>query len=39
MASLSPGIQSPGGHYITSLSYNQDGQMSAVNAAGGALAS
>ncbi|HEU5352161.1 MAG TPA: RHS repeat-associated core domain-containing protein [Terracidiphilus sp.] len=39
IASLNPGIQAPGGQYITSLSYNQDAQLSAVNAAGGALAS
>ncbi|MFZ0745598.1 MAG: DUF6531 domain-containing protein, partial [Terracidiphilus sp.] len=39
MASLSPGLQAPGGQYITSLSYNQDAQLSAVNAASGALAS
>ena len=38
MASFSPGIQAPGGQYITSLSYNQDARLSAVNAAGGALA-
>ncbi|HEV2322977.1 MAG TPA: RHS repeat-associated core domain-containing protein, partial [Terracidiphilus sp.] len=34
-----PGIQAPSGQYITSLSYNQDARLSAVNAAGGALAS
>jgi hypothetical protein len=40
IASLSPAIQAPGGQYIASHGYNQDGgQMSAVNAAGGALAS
>ncbi|MDR3740717.1 MAG: RHS repeat-associated core domain-containing protein [Terracidiphilus sp.] len=39
MASLSPGIQAPDGQYITSLGYNQDARLSAVNAAGGALAS
>jgi RHS repeat-associated protein len=39
ISSLSPGIQAPGGQYITSLSYNQDARLSAVNAAGGALAS
>ena len=39
IASLSPGIQAPGGQYITSLSYNQDARLSAVNASGGALAS
>jgi len=39
IASLTPGIEAPGGQYITSLSYNQDAQLSAVNAAGGALAS
>jgi YD repeat-containing protein len=37
--SLSPGIQAPGGQYITSLSYNQDARLSAVNAGSGALAS
>jgi len=39
IASLSPGIQAPAGQYITSLSYNQDSRLSAVNASGGALAS
>ena len=39
IASLNPGIQAPGGQYITSLSYNQDARLSAVNASGGALAS
>jgi len=39
IASLSPGIQAPGGQTITSLSYNQDAQLAAVNASGGALAS
>ncbi|HEU5352163.1 MAG TPA: Ig-like domain repeat protein [Terracidiphilus sp.] len=39
IATLSPGIQAPGGQSITSLSYNQDGRLSAVNASGGALAS
>jgi len=39
MASLNPGIQTPGSQYITSLSYNQDAQLSAVNAGSGALAS
>lgn len=39
IGSLSPGIQAPGGQYITSLSYNQDARLAAVNAAGGALAS
>ena len=39
IASLSPGIQAPGGQYITSLSYNQDARLAAVNASGGALAS
>ena len=39
IASLSPGIQAPGGQYITSLSYNQDARLSAVNAGSGALAS
>ena len=39
IASLNPGIQAPAGQYITSLSYNQDAQLSAVNAGGGALAS
>lgn len=39
ITSLNPGVQAPGGQYITSLSYNQDARLSAVNAAGGALAS
>jgi RHS repeat-associated protein len=39
IASLSPGIQAPGGQTITSLSYSQDARLSAVNASGGALAS
>lgn len=39
IGSLSPGIQAPGGQYITSLSYNQDARLSAVNASSGALAS
>jgi len=39
MASLNPGIQTPASQYITSLSYNQDAQLAAVNASGGALAS
>jgi RHS repeat-associated protein len=39
ISSLSPGIQAPGGQTITSLSYNQDARLSAVNASGGALAS
>ncbi|MGB7265888.1 MAG: RHS repeat-associated core domain-containing protein, partial [Terracidiphilus sp.] len=39
IASLNPGIQAPAGQYITSLSYNQDAQLSAVNAGSGALAS
>jgi len=39
MASLNPGIQTPSSQYITSLSYNQDAQLSAVNAGSGALAS
>jgi RHS repeat-associated protein len=39
IASLNPGIQAPGGQYITSLSYNQNAQLSAVNTGGGALAS
>ena len=39
IASLNPGIQAPGGQFITSLSYNQDAQLSAVNAGSGALAS
>jgi RHS repeat-associated protein len=39
IASLNPGIQAPGGQYITSLSYNQDGRLAAVNTGGGALAS
>jgi RHS repeat-associated protein len=38
IASLNPGIQAPAGQYVTSLSYNQSAQLSAVNAAGGALA-
>jgi len=39
IASLSPGIQAPGGQYITSLNYNQDARLAAVNAGSGALAS
>jgi RHS repeat-associated protein len=39
MATLNPGIQAPAGQYITSLSYNQDAQLAAVNAGSGALAS
>jgi RHS repeat-associated protein len=39
IASLSPGIQAPGGQTITSLSYNQDARLAAVNASGDALAS
>ncbi|MGB6687310.1 MAG: RHS repeat-associated core domain-containing protein [Terracidiphilus sp.] len=39
IASLNPGIQTPGSQYITSLSYNQSAQLSAVNAGSGALAS
>jgi RHS repeat-associated protein len=39
MASLNPGIQTPAGKSITSLSYNQNAQLSAVNAGSGALAS
>lgn len=39
MNSFSPGIQAPGGQYITSLSYNQNARLSGVNAASGALAS
>jgi RHS repeat-associated protein len=39
IASLNPGIQAPAGQYITSLSYNQNAQLSAVNAESGALAS
>jgi hypothetical protein len=39
MASFNPGIQTPNSQYITSLSYNQAAQLSAVNASGGALAS
>jgi RHS repeat-associated protein len=39
IASLNPGIQAPAGQYITSLSYNQDGRLSAVNAGAGTLAS
>jgi RHS repeat-associated protein len=38
IASLNPGIQAPAGQYITSLSYNQDGRLAAVDAAGGSLA-
>jgi RHS repeat-associated protein len=36
---LNPGIQAPGGQYITSLSYNQDGRLATVNSSGGALGS
>ena len=39
IASLNPGIQAPGGQFITSLGYNQDGRLAAVNTGGGALAS
>ena len=39
IGSLNPGIQAPAGQYITSLSYNQDAQLSSVNAGSGALAS
>ena len=39
MASFSPGIASPGGQLITSLSYNQDAQLSAVDAGSTTLAS
>ncbi|MGB6686577.1 MAG: RHS repeat-associated core domain-containing protein [Terracidiphilus sp.] len=39
IASLNPGMQAPAGQYITSLSYNQDAQLSAVNAGSGTLAS
>jgi RHS repeat-associated protein len=39
IAGLNPGIQAPAGQYITSLSYNQDAQLSAVNTGSGALAS
>ncbi len=38
IANLNPGIQAPGGQYITSLSYNQDARLSAVNASSGAQA-
>jgi RHS repeat-associated protein len=38
MASFTPGIESPGSQYITSLSYNQDAQLAAVNSSNGALA-
>jgi YD repeat-containing protein len=39
IASFNPGIQTPGGQLVTSLSYNQDTRLAAVNATGGALAS
>jgi RHS repeat-associated protein len=39
MSSLSPGIQAPGGQFITSLSYNQNARLSAVDSSNGALAS
>ena len=38
VASLNPGIQAPGGQFITSLTYNQDARLASVNASGGALA-
>ncbi len=38
IATLNPDNQAPGGQYITSLSYNQDARLSAVNAAGGGAA-
>jgi len=31
MASLSPGIQAPSGEYVTSLNYNQDAELAAIN--------
>jgi hypothetical protein len=37
MASLNPGIQTPAGKSITSLSYNQNAQLSAVNAGNDAM--
>ncbi len=39
MASFSPGIASPGGQLITALNYNQDAQLSAVDAGSTAVAS
>jgi YD repeat-containing protein len=39
IASLNPGIQAPGGQYITSLSSNQGGRLASVNAGAGTLAS
>jgi hypothetical protein len=37
IASLNPGIQTPAGKSITSLSYNQNAQLSAVNAGNDAM--
>lgn len=39
MASFSPGIASPGGQLITALNYNQDAQLSVVDAGSTTLAS
>jgi RHS repeat-associated protein len=39
MATLNPGIESPGSHLITSLSYNQDARLAALNAGSDPLAS
>ena len=39
MASFSPGIASPGGQLITALNYNQDAQLSSVDAGSTTLAS
>jgi len=39
MASFNPGIQAPGGQFVTSLSYNQGAQLTAVNSGSGSLAS
>jgi RHS repeat-associated protein len=39
MATFNPGIESPGSELITSLSYNQDARLAAVNAGTDALAS
>ncbi|MGA3133378.1 MAG: hypothetical protein ABSD59_21495, partial [Terracidiphilus sp.] len=39
MASFNPGIQAPGGQFVTSLSYNQDARLAAVNSGSGSLAS
>jgi len=38
IASLNPGFQTPGGPLVTSLNYNQDARLSAVNSDGQALA-